>query len=81
VRDEEAVDPLGAEFLEHAHAILLVVEQALLVDIIDIDELDAEIAQPVGDDAAVSARVRCREDAATRGCVSELDGAHGLSNR
>ena len=76
VRQEEAVNAFCTELLQNLNAVVLVKEQTFVVDVIDINELDAQLAELVGNDATVLACVRSTEDAASCGCVTNLDGVH-----
>ncbi len=76
VGEEQPVHAGFLELLQDLEAVVLVVEQPLLVDILDIDELDAELAELVGDDGAVLAGIRCAEDAAARRRIAQDDAVH-----
>ena len=76
VGQKEAVNFLGAKLVEYAQAIILIVEKALIIDIIDIDELDVQIYELVGDDLSVFASVWCREDASSCRCIANRNGVH-----
>ncbi len=77
VGKEEAIDACILELLQDLEAVVLVVEQPFLVDIVDIDELDAELLEPVCNDLAVLPCVGCAEDAPARRCIAKNDPVHG----
>ena len=76
VAQHDAIDALGAELLDDRLDMAVVEQQALVVDVVDIHDVDADLAQAVSRQAAVLDRVRRAKDAAARRHKTELDLIH-----
>ena len=76
VAEHDAVDALGAELLDDRRDMAVVEQQALVVDVVDIHNLDADLAQAISRKAAILDRVRRAKDATARGHKTELDLIH-----
>ena len=76
VAQHDAVDALGAELLDDRLDMAVVEQQALVVDVVDIHDVDADLAQAISRQAAVLDRVRRAKDTAARGHKTELDLIH-----
>ena len=76
VAEHDAVDALGAELLDDRRDMAVVEQQALVVDVVDIHNVDANLAQAISRQAAILDCVRRAKDAAARGHKAELDLIH-----
>ena len=76
VAEHDAVDALGAELLDDRRDMAVVEQQALVIDVVDIHDLDADLAQAISRKAAILDRVRRAKDTAARGHKAELDLVH-----
>ena len=76
VGKEQAIDSCILELLQDLETVVLIVEQAFLIDIVDIDELHAELTQLVGDDLAVLPCIGRTEDASAGRCIAKNDLVH-----
>ena len=76
VTEHDAVDALGAELLDDGLDMAVVEQQALVVDVVDIHDVDADLAQAVSRQTAILDRVRRAKDTAARGHKTELDLIH-----
>ena len=76
VAQHDAVDALGAELLDDGLDMAVVEQQALVVDVVDIDDVDTDLAQTVSRQAAILDRVRRAKDTAARRHKTELDLIH-----
>ena len=76
VAQHDAVDALGAELFDDRLDMAVVEQQALIVDVVDIHDVDADLAQAISRKAAILDRVRRAKDAAARGHKTELDLIH-----
>ena len=54
----------------------VVEQQALIIDVVDIHDVDANLAQAISRQAAILDRVRRAKDTAARGHKTELDLVH-----
>ena len=72
VRKEESVDLLGLELSGYLLAVLVVVEETLLVDVRDVDVVDAQLVELGAREVCVLDRVGRAEDAAPRRGYAEL---------
>ena len=71
-----AIDALGAEFLDDGLDMAVVEQQALFIDVVDIHDVDADLAQAISRQAAILDCVRRTKDTAARGHKAELDLVH-----
>ena len=76
VAQHDAVDALGAELFDDRLDVAVVEQQTLVVDVVDIHEVDADLAQAISCQAAILDRIRRAKDAAARGHKAELDLVH-----
>ena len=76
VAEHDAVDALGAELLDDRRDMAVVEQQALVVDVVDIHNVDADLAQAISRQTAILDCVRRAKDAAARGHETELDLIH-----
>ena len=76
VAEHDTVDALGAELLHDRRDMAVVEQQALVVDVVDIHDVDADLAQAISRQAAILDCVRRAKDAAARGHKAELDLIH-----
>ena len=76
VAQHDAVDALGAELLDDRLNMAVVKQQALVVNVVDVYDVDTDLAQAVSRQAAILKRVRRAKDAAARGHKTELDLIH-----
>ena len=66
----------GAELLDDRLDMAVVEQQALVVDVVDINDVDADLAQTVSRQTTILDRVRRAKDAAARRHKTELDLIH-----
>ena len=76
VAQHNAIDALGAEFLDDRLNVAVVEQQALVIDVVDIHDVDADLAQAISRQAAILDCVRRAKDTAARGHKAELDLVH-----
>lgn len=76
VAQHDAVNALGAELLDDRLDMAVVEQQALVVDVVDINDVDADLAQTVSRQTTILDRVRRAKDAAARRHKTELDLIH-----
>ena len=76
VAQHDAVDALGAELLDDRLDMAVVKQQALVVDVVDVHNVDADLAQAISRQAAILDRVRRAKNASARGHKAELDLIH-----
>ena len=76
VAQHDAVDALGAELLDDGLDMAVIEQQALVVDVVDIHDVDADLAQTVSRQAAILDRVWRAKDAAACRHKTELDLIH-----
>ena len=76
VAQHDAVDALGAELFDDRLDMAVVEQQTLIVDVVDIHDVDADLAQAISRQPAILDRVRRAKDAAARGHKTELDLIH-----
>ena len=76
VAQHDAVDALGAELLDDRLDMAVVKQQALVINVVDVHDVDTDLAQAISRQAAILKRVRCAKDAAARGHKTELDLIH-----
>ena len=69
VRKQQAVHLLASELLHDLQPVVLVVEKTLVVDVIDVNKIDAHLAELVRRQVPVFDRVRRAENAAAGRCV------------
>ena len=72
----DAIDALGAELLDDRLDMAVVEQQALVIDVIDIHDVDANLAQAISRQTAILDCVRRAKDTAARGHKAELDLVH-----
>ena len=76
---QQAVHTGGAEFCQHFQPVLLAVQQALLVDIVNVHKVHSQLPQALGGKVAVFYGVGRRKDAAPGRGVGQFDGSHTQS--
>ena len=76
VAQHDAVNALGAELLDDRLDMAVVKQQALVVDVVDVHNVDADLAQAISRQAAILDRVRRAKNASARGHKAEFDLIH-----
>ena len=79
VGQQQAVHTGSAEFCQHFQPVFLAVQQALLVDIVNVHKVHPQLPQALGGKIAVFYGVGRRKDAAPGRGVGQFDGSHTQS--
>ena len=76
VAQHDSVDALGAELLDDRLDMAVVEQRALVIDVVDIHDVDADLAQTISRQAAILIASGALKDTAARGHKTELDLIH-----
>lgn len=72
MRQEQTVNLGSLEFFHNLQAVVFIVEEAFLVDVVNVYKIHAQLPQAVGGEITVFDSVRRRENAAPRRGVAIL---------
>ena len=79
VGKQQPVHARGTEFFHDLQPVVLVVEQALLVDVVYVHKVDAQLPEPLRRQPAVLYRVGRTENAPSGGCKPQFYLSHALA--